>query len=81
MTNCPNCGAPIVGWRCEYCDTVFDISKRDQCLHEISLLEAKTRCLQDAIVLQDVYNTALLAMRSYALTPNEARELVGLKGR
>lgn len=23
MTNCPNCGAPITGRRCEYCGTVF----------------------------------------------------------
>lgn len=21
--NCPNCGAPITSWKCEYCDTVF----------------------------------------------------------
>ena len=23
MTNCPNCGAPIQGTRCEYCGTPF----------------------------------------------------------
>lgn len=23
MTNCPNCGAPVYGGRCEYCGTVF----------------------------------------------------------
>ncbi len=23
ILNCPNCGAPIVGERCEYCGTVF----------------------------------------------------------
>ena len=22
MTNCPNCGAPLVGGRCEYCVTL-----------------------------------------------------------
>lgn len=22
MTSCPNCGAPLVGGRCEYCGTV-----------------------------------------------------------
>lgn len=22
--SCPNCGAPITGWRCEYCGTVFE---------------------------------------------------------
>ena len=26
MTNCPNCGAVITGYRCEYCDTVFSES-------------------------------------------------------
>lgn len=24
MTNCPNCGAPLKGNRCEYCGTRFD---------------------------------------------------------
>ena len=24
MTNCPNCGAPITGAKCEYCETVFE---------------------------------------------------------
>lgn len=24
MTNCPNCGAPITGEKCEYCGTVFE---------------------------------------------------------
>lgn len=23
MTNCPNCGAPVIGSRCEYCETHF----------------------------------------------------------
>lgn len=22
-TNCPNCGAPVIGRQCEYCETVF----------------------------------------------------------
>lgn len=24
MYNCPNCGAPITGEKCEYCGTVFN---------------------------------------------------------
>lgn len=24
MSNCPNCGAVITSWKCEYCDTVFE---------------------------------------------------------
>lgn len=27
MTNCPNCGAPITGHKCEYCGAI--ISDRD----------------------------------------------------
>lgn len=26
-TNCPNCGAPIIGRQCEYCETVFYVMK------------------------------------------------------
>lgn len=29
MSNCPNCGAPITGDRCEYCGTVFRKEKQE----------------------------------------------------
>ena len=30
MTNCPNCGAPLSGWQCEYCGAAFyDFSSLD----------------------------------------------------
>ena len=29
MSNCPNCGAPITGDRCEYCGTVFWEEKQE----------------------------------------------------
>lgn len=32
--SCPNCGAPITGCRCEYCGTVFRISKDKKQIHE-----------------------------------------------
>lgn len=32
MTNCPNCGAPIVADKCEYCGTVFGAPKL--CSHD-----------------------------------------------
>lgn len=36
MTNCPNCGAPISGVKCEYCGTAFidlvDISTGEKCI-------------------------------------------------
>lgn len=31
MTNCPNCGAPITGLRCEYCGTQFEKPKTVYC--------------------------------------------------
>lgn len=34
MTNCPNCGAPIVGLVCEYCGTHhYDLSIETSLLH------------------------------------------------
>lgn len=24
MTNCPNCGAPVTSYKCDYCGTVFE---------------------------------------------------------
>ena len=36
MTNCPNCGSPISGTKCEYCGTAFldtvDISTGGTCI-------------------------------------------------
>lgn len=36
MTNCPNCGAPLNGIKCEYCGTAFfdmvDISTGENCI-------------------------------------------------
>lgn len=36
MTNCPNCGSPISGTKCEYCGTAFldlvDISIGEKCI-------------------------------------------------
>jgi hypothetical protein len=35
ISNCPNCGAPIVGNKCEYCGTIFnDIRGKYQFNHE-----------------------------------------------
>lgn len=30
MTNCPNCGAPAVGSRCEYCGTPLEARTQEQ---------------------------------------------------
>ena len=63
MTNCPNCGAPITSWKCEYCETVFDISRASKAKSE--LMAAKTRALADAEEIKILYENALLAMRNY----------------
>ena len=74
MTNCPNCGAPIVAAQCEYCGTRFDhvvIRSRTNRLEderhrlEIELLEAKTKALVNTEILKGFYTDALKAMRNY----------------
>ena len=70
MTNCPNCGAVVTGYRCEYCETVFDISRNDTIIYRLNfencLLEAKTRHLLDQAMIKDLYKDALKAMRAYS---------------
>ena len=100
MTNCPNCGAPIVSTKCEYCGTVFsgwkppkdcvpevDILKEqeaivrmvqtglmtanearlalDQLRLENELMKAKTRALENATTLKNLYADVLNAIMSY----------------
>lgn len=35
QTNCPNCGAPIQGEKCEYCGTIF---------YDLSLIDLSSSC-------------------------------------
>lgn len=30
MFTCPNCGARVTGWKCEYCETVFPERKAEE---------------------------------------------------
>lgn len=50
ISNCPNCGAPIVGNKCEYCGTIFngqeDLYLRLDLLHKIGQLKIKKRNLE-----------------------------------
>lgn len=66
MTNCPNCGAPITGYRCEYCETVFDISTQSHLDKEIELLRSENERIQYHIAVQDLYAEAIRAIRKYA---------------
>ena len=70
MTNCPNCGAPITGPQCEYCDTMFSKPKPDpkgmySTLKDFDLLRAKTIYLRQQNEVRDLYISALKAMRNY----------------
>lgn len=80
MTNCPNCGAPIVGPKCEYCDTVFEVPESAR---------STTIATVDEIVL-DMFSAYKQAggngmfnriinngLAAGILTPNEARDLAG----
>lgn len=40
QTNCPNCGAPLTGCRCEYCGTV-DTSAEEQMREDIQRLRGE----------------------------------------
>lgn len=43
MTNCPNCGAPIKGSRCEYCGTQFH-QDYDMRLPQINIIREDRPC-------------------------------------
>ena len=68
MTNCPNCGAPIVSHKCEYCGTIFSKPAPDNryvSCKEIELLESMNACLKQQVVVKELCMSALKAMRSY----------------
>ncbi len=65
QTNCPNCGAPIVGHKCAYCGTVFDservnkkpIDHRQQYLNKMYIMGRVTR--EQYIALCDAHAVGL----------------------
>lgn len=71
ITNCPNCGAPIVGNECEYCGTIFnDIQEKYQfnhereglylrldLLHKLDQLNIERRNLEFQLVKQKIMNS------------------------
>lgn len=64
MINCPNCGAPVVADVCEYCGTVFreNLTNSDELLR----IHMDTTVLKNRIDIQELYTSAIKAMRSYA---------------
>lgn len=70
MTNCPNCGAPIVAAKCEYCGTVFSNlpqfdTQRSCVIGDINLLKSINRHLEQQIMIEELYTSVLKAMRNY----------------
>ena len=63
-TNCPNCGAPIQGPKCEYCGTNFRDYRTN--LDEVNLIKAKTGFFKQQAIMRDLYDDAIRAMRVYA---------------
>ena len=77
MTNCPNCGAPVTVATCEYCGTIFPRQHSDEAR---TLLELKQEHLQQNMVIKQLYEDAIFAMRAYSsgiFTRHEAREIFG----
>lgn len=60
--NCPNCGAPITSWKCEYCDTVFDKGYVDK---QKELITVKNDILLSAKLVESAYEDTLKAIRRY----------------
>lgn len=66
MTNCKNCGAPLVNGKCEYCKTEYGGQDGITLHMDLGIINAEVIC--DAV-------------RNSFLTPNEARERLGLNAR
>lgn len=47
-TNCPNCGAPITSYRCEYCGTKFESPLENELKTRIEYLNFRRK--QDIII-------------------------------
>ena len=39
LFNCPNCGAPIKNYKCEYCDTIFHQGWTSERIEEIQRMK------------------------------------------
>lgn len=75
--NCPNCGAvrePAES-RCPYCGTPYPRPKRSKVAYAVA--EPVTVNLGD----QDKLATVMKALEAAIMTPNEARECLGLPRR
>lgn len=56
---CPNCGAPLHGRKCEYCDTEFIQEPNN------GLIEMKLHLFDEQRRINDLYKSAIKAYRHY----------------
>lgn len=61
QNNCPNCGAPITSWKCDYCDTVFE---KDG-LEKTEKIHVQMEQLQTYKQIESLYKDAIKAIRNY----------------
>lgn len=61
MSNCPNCGAPITSYVCEYCGTVHD----SKLINKSTMLKIENERLEKQMAIEELYISAISAMRSY----------------
>ena len=59
--NCPNCGAPKSGWKCEYCETVFERDRAEE------IEEARKRLAIQKMEYQTAQQTAAILMSMKSL--------------
>ena len=72
MTNCPNCGAPITGPVCEYCETVFS---KPRSIEARTMLELENEYIKRNMNINMLYEQAIFAMRAYVLVSSPTTTL------
>ena len=60
MSNCPNCGAPITGDRCEYCGTVFRKEKQEsKRIEDDDLADALRSAIKRKYAIIDIWTSEI----------------------
>ena len=68
IPNCPNCGAPIKGPKCEYCDTIFDDSRIKEDINQLRWeIELRRAALKQAQFSQNIVS-AIHAQNAFQQT-------------
>ena len=64
IINCPNCGAPVTGAKCEYCNTVIynEDNAKKEILLELNRLETKAHELKFKLAYDEIMADLKLRM-------------------